>query len=171
MDELFKDFGKVFLRTPIYSYTSLFDDNNATKNLEDLVRLRISDPVFMEALYWSSPQLFEAVLKFKEGGIKASKEKKLMQTLKKYLIRASTRCTPYGIYAGTGIADIGIKQENQNDSIQRKVRIDMGFMQTLKSVMESDQAIYPQIRFFAALKNIDKWLTLFKMSYEEKAAY
>jgi hypothetical protein len=66
MDELFKDFGKVFLRTPIYSYTSLFDDNNATKNLEDLVRLRIGDPVFLEALYWSSPQLFEAVLKFKE---------------------------------------------------------------------------------------------------------
>jgi lantibiotic biosynthesis protein len=147
MDELFRDFEKVFVRTPLYSFSSLFADNDRTINLDHLVRLRLNDPVFLEALYWSSPQLFEAVLKFKEGGIKASKEKKLMQTLKKYLIRASTRCTPYGIYAGTGIADIGIKQENQNDSTERKVRIDMGFMQTLKSAIESDEAIYPHLLY------------------------
>lgn len=145
MKELFKDYGKVFVRTPIYSYTSLFGDNNETKNLNDLVLLRLNDPVFLEALYWSSPQLFEAVLKFKEGDIKATKEKKLMQTLKKYLIRASTRCTPYGIYAGTGIADIGIQQENQNHSMERKVRLDMGLMQTLKSAIESDEAIYTHL--------------------------
>lgn len=98
----------------------------------------------MEALYWSSPQLFEAVLKFKKGDLRAAKEKKLLNTLKKYLIRASTRCTPYGIYAGTGIADIGINQEHKSVT-ERKVRIDMGFMQTLKSAIESDPAIYPHL--------------------------
>src|SRR6185437_3148134 len=147
MEELFKDFGKVFFRTPIYSYTSLFEDNNKTKNLDDLVLLRLSDPVFLEALYWSSPQLFEAVLKFRVGGMKGAKEKKLMQTLKKYVIRASTRCTPYGIYAGTGIAGIGQKQENQNQVMERKVRIDMGFLLTLKSAIESDTSIYPHLLY------------------------
>lgn len=145
MNELFKDHAKVFIRTPLYSYQSLFDDNNGTKNLDDLVLLRLSDPVFMEALYWSSPRLFEAVLKFKEGGVKGAKEKKLLQTLKKYLIRASTRCTPYGIYAGTGIADIGIQHENQKRRMERKVRIDIGLMQNLKSVIESDEAVYPHL--------------------------
>jgi len=147
MDHLFKDFGKVFIRTPIYSYASLFNKDNETRNLDDLVLLRINDPVFLEALYWSSPQLLEAVLKFKVGGIKGAKEKKLMKTLKKYLIRASTRCTPYGIYAGTGIADIGIEQEAQKPAMERKVRIDMGFMQSLKSAIESDPGVYPHLLY------------------------
>jgi hypothetical protein len=151
MEHLFKDFGKVFIRTPIYSYASLFNEDGGTRNLDDLVRLRINDPVFLEALYWSSPQLVEAVSKFKEGGIKGAKEKKLMQTLKKYLIRASTRCTPYGIYAGTGIADIGIEQEDQKPAMERKVRIDMGFMQSLKSAIESDPGVYPHL--FYTLNN------------------
>jgi lantibiotic biosynthesis protein len=151
MQKLFKDYGKIFVRTPMYSYTSLFTAPNETKNLDDLVHFRLHDPVFLEALYWSSPQLFEAVLKFKEGEVKGVREEKLMQTLKKYLIRASTRCTPYGIYAGTAITDIGIQQENQNSAMERKVRIDMGFLQSLKSAIESDPAVYPHL--FYSLNN------------------
>jgi len=48
MEELFKDIGKIFVRTPLYSYQSLFDHNKQTKNLEELVGLRLNDPVFME---------------------------------------------------------------------------------------------------------------------------
>jgi len=147
MNDLLNDYGKVFIRTPLYSYASLFNEANETKDLDELVRLRIDDPVFLEALYWSSPQLLEAVLKFKEGGLKAPKEKKLMLTLKKYVIRSGTRCTPYGIYAGTGIADIGIEQVDQKKSMERKVRIDMGFLQNLRSAMESDETIYPHLRY------------------------
>jgi len=147
MDHLFRNFGKVFIRTPIYSYGSLFNEDKETKNLDDLVRLRINDPVFLEALYWSSPQLLEAVLKFREGVIKGAKEKKLMHTLKKYAIRAATRCTPYGIYAGTAIAGIGIQQEHLNNTRERKVRIDMGFLQTLKAAIESNPAIYPYLLY------------------------
>ena len=145
MEELFRDFGKAIIRTPLYSYVTLFDQNEETRDLEDIVRLKLKDPVFLEALYWSSPQLFYAALKFKEGGIKGSKENKLMQTLKKYLIRASTRCTPYGIYASTGIATHGSHSANQKREMERKVRIDMGLLQNIKSLIESDPGIYPYL--------------------------
>ena len=145
MKDLFKNFGKVFIRTPVYSYRSLFNENNETKNLDDLVLLRINDPVFIEALYWSSPQLFEAVLKFKEGCLNPAKEKKLMNTLKKYAIRAASRCTPYGIFAGTAIAEIGNKHVPKKNVMERKVRIDMGLLQSIKAVIESDPAIYPHL--------------------------
>ena len=59
MNELFKDHAKVFIRTPLYSYQSLFDDNNETKSLDDLVRLAIQDSVFMEALYWTQQRLIK----------------------------------------------------------------------------------------------------------------
>ncbi|MEO6839031.1 MAG: lantibiotic dehydratase, partial [Ginsengibacter sp.] len=147
MEQIFKDFGKVIVRTPLYSYLSLFEKNNETKDLEDLVLFKLNDPVFLEALYWSSPQLFYAALKFKEGGIKGPKENKLMQTLKKYLMRASTRCTPYGIYASTGIATPGSPELNQKRKIERKVRIDMGLLQNIKSQIEGDPEIYPNLLY------------------------
>ena len=147
MEEIFKDFSKVIIRTPLYSYVELYDQKYDTRDLEELVHIKLEDPVFLEALYWSSPQLFSAALKFKEGNIKGPKEIKLMQTLKKYLIRASTRCTPYGIYASTGIATQGNQQANQKREIERKVRIDMGLLQNIKSQIESDPAIYPHLQY------------------------
>ncbi|HEY5371759.1 MAG TPA: lantibiotic dehydratase [Hanamia sp.] len=147
MEDLFKDFGKVIIRSPFYSYVDLFDQNNETRDLEDLVCLRLKDPVFLEALYWSSPQLYNAALKFKEGSVKGPKENKLMQTLKKYFIRASTRCTPYGIYASTGIATPGSHGVDQKREMERKVRIDMGLLQNIKSHIESDPGIYPYLLY------------------------
>lgn len=147
MEEIFNDFGKVIIRTPLYPYSGLFGQNNETKDLEHLVHLKLEDPVFLEALYWSSPQLFNAALKLKEGSIKGPKENKLLQTLKKYLIRASTRCTPYGIYASTGIATPGSHEVNQKREMERKVRIDMGLLQNIKSNIEADPGIYPHLLY------------------------
>lgn len=144
---LFKDYGKIVIRTPLYSYLSLFDQNNQTKNIEDIVSCRLNDPVFIEGIYWSSPQLYKAVIKYKEGSIKGSKEHKLMRTLKKYLIRASTRCTPYGIYAGTTVTNIGTSEMVQRGRMERKVRIDMGLLLQIKCRIESDPAISAYLRY------------------------
>lgn len=147
MEEIFRDFRKVIVRTPLYSYLGLLDENNDTRDLEELVHLKLEDPVFLEALYWSSPQMFNAALKVKEGITRGAKENKLLQTLKKYLIRASTRCTPYGIFASTGIATPGSQQANQKREIIRKVRIDMGLLQNMKSQIELDESIYPHLLY------------------------
>ncbi len=38
MDQiLFKDYGKIVFRTPLYSRLSLFGQHNETKNLEEIV--------------------------------------------------------------------------------------------------------------------------------------
>src|SRR5690606_39268452 len=148
MDEaLFNDYGKIINRTPLYSYLRLFGLNNETKNLDELVRHHLDDPAFLEGIYWSSPQLFQRVIRFKKGDIKGLKEIKLIQTLKKYLIRASTRCTPYGIYAGSSIADIGIEGVHSDEIMERKVRIDMGLLQQIKCRIESDSGVWPYLRY------------------------
>ncbi len=143
----FKDFGKIIIRRPLYSYLTLFNQDNETKNLEELVHCRLNDPVFMEGLYWSSPQLYNAVLKYKEDNFKSSKANKLMSTLKKYLIRASTRCTPYGIYAGSAIANIGNHELLSGAGMERKVRIDVGLLQQIKNTLEVDPLVWPHLRY------------------------
>jgi len=149
---LFKDYGKIIIRRPLYSYLSLFNEGNKTKNLNEVIECLLKDPVFMEAIYWSSPQLYQRVVNFKNGHFKSDsyrecKENKLKVTLMKYAIRASSRCTPYGIFAGSAIANIGKRESPPVERIERKVRIDVGLLLQIKSVLEADPLIWPALHY------------------------
>lgn len=143
----FKDYGKVVIRTPLYSYQRLFDQQNSTLDLNKVVFTMLGDPVFVEGLYWSSPQLHETVLEFKNGNVDTSRQHKLMHTLKKYAIRASTRSTPYGIYAGCALADMDSGEELADKISERKVRIDMGLLQQIKKKVEKHSALWVHLRY------------------------
>ncbi|MCF6402944.1 lantibiotic dehydratase [Chitinophaga filiformis] len=143
----FKDYGKVVVRTPLYSYQRLFDQQCRTHDLDKVVFTMLKDPVFVEGLYWSSPQLYETVLEFINGNLDTSKQDKLMHTLKKYAIRASTRPTPYGIYAGCDLADMDGRGELVGKTSERKVRIDMGLLQQIVKKIEQDPDLWVHLRY------------------------
>ncbi|PSL31013.1 lantibiotic dehydratase [Chitinophaga ginsengisoli] len=142
-----KDYGKVVVRTPLYSYQCLFDQQNSTLDLDKVVISMLEDPVFIEGLYWSSPQLYETVLEFKNGHLDASRQHKLMHTLKKYAIRASTRSTPYGIYAGCALVDMDNRRELADNIAGRKVRIDIGLLQQIVKKIEKHPALWMHLRY------------------------
>ncbi|MGN6603510.1 MAG: lantibiotic dehydratase [Ginsengibacter sp.] len=146
MEELITDFGRALARTPLYSARQLFAADGSTHNLEFLVRDRLNDPVFLEAIYWSSPQLFQRVQKLKEGKLSKEKEQNLLHTLKKYLVRAHSRSTPYGILAGTGIVSIHEESEGE-DKAERVVRVDSGLLQNILHRIETDAEIYPHLKY------------------------
>jgi len=144
---LFKDFGKVIVRTPLYSYQRLFGLQGKTLDLEDVTSIMLDDPVFLEGLYWSSPQLYQTVQEFRQGHLKDHRKNKLMHTLKKYAIRASTRCTPYGTYAGCAVANIGDEENRRKQVSARKVRMDMGILQQMIKKMESDPVLWSHLHY------------------------
>lgn len=45
-EALFKDYGRIVIRTPLYSHLSLFGKHNKTKNLEEIVRFYPEDPAY-----------------------------------------------------------------------------------------------------------------------------
>jgi len=143
----FKNYGKVVIRTPLYSYERLFDQQNSTLDLDKVVFTMLGDPVFVEGLYWSSPQLHETVLEFKNGNVDTFRQHKLMHTLKKYAIRASTRSTPYGIYAGCALADTDREEGLTDKTSKRKVRIDMGLLQQIVKKVEKHPALWGHLRY------------------------
>jgi thiopeptide-type bacteriocin biosynthesis protein len=147
MEEIFSDFGKALIRTPLYSSCELFNGDGSTCSLESLVYNTLKNPVFSEALYWSSPQLYERVEQLKAGMLHGEKEKSLLHTLKKYLIRAYTRPTPYGIFAGTAIIAIDGKGPAKPGEMKRKVRVDSGLLQIILHRIQTDPAIYPKLRY------------------------
>lgn len=145
MTEL-RDFSKVLIRTPLYSWHHLFNTDGSTRDLQLLVYKYLDEPVFLEAIYWSSPLLYERVQKLKQGRLTIEKEKHLLHTLKKYLIRAHTRATPYGIFAGTGIASVG-ELTVAHAKMNRVVKVDSGLLQRIIHTIEEDADIYPYLKY------------------------
>ncbi|HEY0299250.1 MAG TPA: lantibiotic dehydratase, partial [Arachidicoccus sp.] len=146
-ETLFISHEKVIVRTPLYSYAALFDTDNTTRSLNETIKALLNDAVFLEGIYWSSPALYQNVLDYKKGCYNPNKEYKLLLTLKKYAIRACTRCTPYGIFAGCGITGITEKIYSYEAAPQRKARIDMGLLQQIRAAIESDEEIWRYLHY------------------------
>ena len=146
-ETIYQDFGKIIIRSPLYSYHHLFESDGKTADLDKIVLQLLEDPVFIEGIYWSSPQLHQTVLDFKNGRSSALKKSRLLMTLKKYALRASTRCTPYGIYAGCAITDLGSNTKPSVEISKRKVRVDVALLKQLITHIESVPEIWPHLQY------------------------
>ena len=72
------------------------------------------------------------------------RRRKIDGTLRRYLIRMSTRPTPFGLFAGVGLGRWGDRTDLQLSSGRRRQRTrpDMGWLMSLVDEMESD----PEVR-------------------------
>jgi thiopeptide-type bacteriocin biosynthesis protein len=141
---LFKNYHRYIIRKPSFSYDILFLEKNKTKPLNEVVHHLLENTLFTTSIFWSSPDLYEAIQLYKAGNLKKSKEERLFSTLKKYALRASTRATPYGTFAGLGIMDIDKECKGQR---RRVARIDLSFFDELKKTIEKDDTIIPFLKY------------------------
>lgn len=110
-----------------------------------------SDPIYLEAVYLASPYLHGEIEKWMRAGESFSEKKqdKLRQTILKYYNRMSTRCTPFGLFAGIGL---GIFDDNANDDFDRKcvrdTKLDMHFLVALSQNLVKIPEIHKKILYF-----------------------
>ena len=140
-------YNKYVIRKPLFSYDILFNADKQTKCIEETVNELIHNDDFVTSVYWSSPDVYQTIISYREKRLKADKIPKLIHTLKKYAIRASTRCTPYGTMAGVAIQDL--KNPVHKNSVSRKARIDMEFLAAIKSHIENNRYIRYNLRYKA----------------------
>jgi thiopeptide-type bacteriocin biosynthesis protein len=141
-----RSFNNVVIRLPLYSI-----DHYRSLNKEESVLIPelLQDTVFLNALYLASPQLYYTVL---HTDVMADnrKAKKLRLSLLRYLFRISTRCTPFGLFAGCGVGHTGdatqIKVKNP-PHWQQHTRLDMQYMFTLAARIAGDTAIQPFLTY------------------------
>lgn len=154
---MYRNFGKVIARTPLLSYEDLFrKENQQGFDFDRLIVAKLNDPCFMEALYWASPDIYNLSLQYKEGLLKAGKtERKFLHALKKYIIRAGSRATPYGLFAGCAVAEITDDNEpgSHSNAIPiapgRKVRLDMRVLGQLVDHIKLDETVVPHLHYRA----------------------
>lgn len=155
------------LRTPLYAFKDAFDFKKFVDHIND-------DNAFAESILLASPVLYEKlnILKKRRVTIDSidSQDDKVLQSLYKYYIRMSTRCTPFGIFAGVSL---GTFSEHNNlqlcllDSFRKSVRLDMDLISKINLEILKDDLISANLRFFTnnTIYNFEHELRLVEYRY------
>ena len=115
------------LRTPL-CYFDCVRDNWIVK---------VQDKLVLESIYLASPILYDELCKLLDGSIDKGKEyNRIRYSIERYLCRMMTRCTPFGLFAGCSIGEIGSETNIQVDnSLKRKTRLDMYYLSLLYNTL------------------------------------
>lgn len=116
-------FSHFIFRSPTLSFNQV-EVNSCN---ETLVYEKILDSRIQESIYLASPVLYEELHKLlKNRPVLNSSDKSILFSLERYISRMSTRCTPFGLFAGCGLGEITEETNIVIDGyISRKTRLDM----------------------------------------------
>ncbi|MGN7820016.1 lantibiotic dehydratase [Chitinophaga sp. 22536] len=127
------------LRIPSLSIEDLYQFYSELERSNDPHRAileRFNTPLLQEALYLASPVLWEEYSKYlaHPAFCRPEEKQKLAGSILKYYIRACTRSTPFGLFAGCtigAIKDCTRLNLSADDSIIRHLRLDMDYLCSL----------------------------------------
>ena len=139
----FQFFDNFIVRTPILPYKK-FENIFSNQKINHEEQEVFADSLFREAIYLASLSLYN------ETKSKISEKSKI--SLLKYYNRASTRYTPFGLFAGVNIGKFG-KEDNFPKSLLdnerlRDTKLDMHFLVSLSQHLNSIAHIKDRILYF-----------------------
>ncbi|MEL6976511.1 MAG: lantibiotic dehydratase family protein, partial [Bacteroidota bacterium] len=147
----YKAFNQFILRVPILPLTFFFDLTSGDEVSENSLQNAFQDPVIQEAVFLASPTLFFELQKWMEGDLDSKKAQRMVTSLLKYLSRMSSRCTPFGLFAGcaTGnfseTTDLVIEASTEH---RRFTRPDMNYLVALSQDFAKKEHIKSQLTYF-----------------------
>ncbi len=122
----YQPFGKFVLRTPLlplkYFTDSLYCENNSAE--------LIKNNLFQEAIYIASQNAYNLI--YNESNINKKLESE--DVLSRYITRASTKPTPFGLFSGVTIGNLS----NENNvklhrNFKKEVRLDFNILNSIKN--------------------------------------
>lgn len=141
---MFKHLNKILLRTPLQSLSLAYDFEKRNVN-----------KLFEDGLYISSPEFYNEYIKNKENH-DLQKTDKLELSFAKYWLRSSSRCTPFGTFAGATLLPIQKSEELTQNNIflddtsiyKRHIRLDMNYIADFINMLLQSPIVRNQIHFF-----------------------
>jgi hypothetical protein len=145
-------FNEFVLRSPIFSFSFYQELTSQNKVDNEKFKSLFKDPIIQEAIFLASPHLFSELEKWVDNKLMdVDKEEKLLDSFFKYLSRMSSRCTPFGIFAGCSVGqfsdstDIVMCQPSEN---RRHTRLDMNYLVSLSQDFVKIKFIKDQLVFY-----------------------
>ncbi|MBO9616279.1 MAG: lantibiotic dehydratase [Dyadobacter sp.] len=146
--------GFFVLRRPRLPLDVLYAFNERVGNRPELFERELirffSQSSMLEALYVASPELYHSFTGLIEGKVKTGVDK-LLKTLYKYLVRMTSRSTPYGLFAGCATGELAQKTciaFDEAEPFRKHVRLDMNYVAELADGLLQKSTIRNNVKFF-----------------------
>ena len=142
-------FNTYCLRTPLLPLNRVLNALQKGANEAESLKEYWQNTHLKEAVFLASPYLFSELELLFEGKITSVKKtKKLKQSFLKYVLRASSRCTPFGLFSGVSLGHFNstsyINLETTR-SLKRRTRLDVNYMVALSNYLEKEPVIQKQL--------------------------
>lgn len=136
---IYNTLQKFIFRTPRYPL------NFMDLDYSDILK----DEYFEESIYLASTSLYNFI--YKNPSLSLTNEK-LIVSLYKYISRACSRCTPFGLFAGCSIGDIinfdSRHSTRENNKCKRHTRISFHIIYAIKDKIEQDAYISQKLKYY-----------------------
>ncbi|WP_242903148.1 lantibiotic dehydratase [Actinomadura terrae] len=113
--------------------------------LTGLITRLVADQRLMEAVAFSSPPLFQEARAIASGGggeRKLSTIRRVTYSLSSYLLRMSTRATPFGLLAGATVAHFGSRPKAEYRANDRKhPQVDLAWLRDVLTGLRDDPRV------------------------------
>ncbi|PCK30289.1 lantibiotic dehydratase [Pseudoalteromonas piscicida] len=133
------------LRAPKLPVETLFNKQDSN----EMLSAWLATPGVIEALYVASPSLLERLEQWREKP--SSKQgKKVALALLRYLIRMSSRPTPFGLFSGIHTGKLGAETRLVSENTERdtrKTRLDMFLLSAVRSHLAETEAKSEQLTY------------------------
>ena len=144
-------FDEFVLRAPILPLQFFVELTSGDEVSEKSLQNAFQNPVIEEAVFLASPTLFFELQKWINGDLDSKKATRVTISLLKYLSRMSSRCTPFGLFAGCATGNfsettdlvIGASTEHR-----RFTRPDMNYLVALSQDFAKKEHIKSQLTYF-----------------------
>lgn len=99
-----------------------------------------AQPALAEALFLASPEVAERAQRWDDAA-EGAQSLRLERTLAAYFARASARCTPFGLFAGCSVGEVGAQTALRllpRECYRRHSRLDMDYLWRLAERLDAD---------------------------------
>lgn len=143
---MYKAFQNFIFRSPLLPFQSV---KNVLGGEGALFKI-LSDDKIQEAIFLGSPVLYTEIRKLLTNNIKDDSEKEqIINSTVRYINRMSTRCTPFGLFAGCGLGTFGRKSQiSLKDTRSRKSRLDMQYLYNLYAFITKETELKKKIKYY-----------------------
>ena len=134
---------------PLNFYENLFSTDTNRESVMKQLKQLAKDPMIQEIIYVSSTSLYHS-LKNWDDVTDPKKEEQILHSFCKYLIRMSTRPTPFGLVSGVTYGLFDEKPSKLHlDSYEyhlKRARPDMDWLLSIVQKLENDPAVLRQLK-------------------------
>ena len=135
MNVPYKNTNRFVARFPLFPLSVI----QKAFNDDDFYKKIIKSKSFQDALFFSTPELYQELVKCLNNRQISKRENRIHVSLLKYLSRMSTRCTPFAFFAGCSIGEIASKTSMVlRREVECHFRFDMMFLCMLSQLIQKD---------------------------------